>query len=366
MSQPKAPPAPDYAAAAQQTSAGNASQAQVAQYGSMTNQITPYGQVQYTRQQVGTTPQGDPLNQWTQRVILSPAEQAAFDQNTRINAQLGKVAETGVGYVQNALNKPLDFSQNQQLYTPGQIQQQASDAAYQNAAQYLDPQFKQSNAQLANRLANQGITQGSEAYNNAMLNAGNQQQQAYESARNQAYIQGLSGGQQQYQQAMGTRQQQIAEQQALQQNPLNMLNAVRTGQQMQVANMPQVGQSNPAALQAVAGPDMLGAVTAQGQYNMNTYNQQMAAYNAMMNGATSAAGTAAGAGAGMMSDRRLKKNIVRIGTHALGIGLYTWDYLWGQPFSGVMADEVEKVMPEAVGVHPSGFKWVNYKMLGLM
>jgi hypothetical protein len=31
-----------------------------------------------------------------------------------------------------------------------------------------------------------------------------------------------------------------------------------------------------------------------------------------------------------------------------------------------MADEVEKVMPEAVGVHPSGFKWVNYKMLGLM
>ena len=364
MSSPKPPPAPDYAAAAQQTSAGNASQAQVAQYGSMTNQITPYGRVTYTATPAGKTAQGDQLNQWTQTVSLSPSEQAAFEQNNRINAQLGNVAESGVGYVQNALNKPLDFSQNQQLYTPGQIQQQASDAAYQNAAQYLDPQFKQSNAQLANRLANQGITQGSEAYNNAMLNAGNQQQQAYESARNQAYIQGLSGGQQQYQQAMGTRQQQIAEQQALQQNPLNMLNAVRTGQQMQVANMPQVGQSNPAALQAVAGPDMLGAVTAQGQYNMNTYNQQMAAYNAMMNGATSSASTAAGAG--MMSDRRLKKNIVRIGTHALGIGLYTWDYLWGQPFSGVMADEVEKVMPEAVGVHPSGFKWVNYKMLGLM
>ena len=368
MSQPKAPPPPDYAAAAQQTSQGNASQAQVAQYGSMTNQVTPYGTVNYTRQPMGTTPQGDQLNQWTQTVALSPTEQIAFDQNNRINAQLGGIAETGTGYVQKALDQPLSFAENQALQTPGQIQRQASDAAYKNATQYLDPQFQQSNAQLANRLANQGITQGSEAYNNAMLNAGNQQQQAYESARNQAYIQGQSGGQQQYQQAMGTRQQQIAEQQALQQNPLNMLNAVRTGQQMQVANMPQVGQSNPAALQSVAGPDMLGAAQAQGQYSMNTYNQQMAAYNAMMTGATSAAGTAAGAGMsyGMMSDRRLKKNIVRIGTHALGIGLYTWDYIWGQPFTGVMADEVEKVMPEAVGTHPSGFKWVNYKMLGLV
>jgi hypothetical protein len=294
MSQPSAPPAPDYAAAAQQTSAGNASQAQVAQYGSMTNQVTPYGKVAYTAQNVGKTPQGDPLNQWTQTVTLSPEQQALFNQNQDINKSLGNIAQTGVGYVQNALDKPLDFSQNQQLYTPGQLQQQASDAAYQNAAQYLDPQFKQSNAQLANRLANQGITQGSEAYNNAMLNAGNAQQQAYESARNQAYIQGLSGGQQQYQQALGTRQQQIAEQQALQQNPLNMLNAVRTGSQMQVAQMPQVGQSNPAALQAVAGPDMLGAATAQGQYNMNTYNQQMASNNAMMGGLMQLGGQAGG------------------------------------------------------------------------
>jgi hypothetical protein len=53
MSSPKPPPAPDYAAAAQQTSAGNASQAQVAQYGSMTNQVTPYGTVNYTATPMG-------------------------------------------------------------------------------------------------------------------------------------------------------------------------------------------------------------------------------------------------------------------------------------------------------------------------
>jgi len=300
--QPKPPSAPDYTGAARATAEGNAAAARetaaanqrlqlMGQYGSMTNQITPYGKISYTPTYLDklgnpTTPTDitDPsiFRQWTQTMTLSPEQQVLYNQNQRINQNLGNIAETGVGLVQKSLDNPLDFSQNQQLYTPGQLQQQASDAAYQNAAQYLDPQFKQSNAQLANRLANQGITQGSEAYNNAMLNAGNQQQQAYESARNQAYIQGLSGGQQQYQQAMGTRQQQIAEQQALQQNPLNMLNAVRTGQQLQVAQMPQVGVSNPAALgsatqQGTAGPDMLGAVTAQGQYNQGLYNAQSAA-----------------------------------------------------------------------------------------
>ena len=276
-STPPAPSAPDYAGAARQTAAGNASAAQVAQYGSMTNQVTPYGTVNYTRQQVGTTSQGDPLNQWTQTMKLSPEQQALYDQNQALNQTLGNIAQTGVGYVQNSMDNPLDFSQNQALQAPGQIQQQASNAAYQNAAQYLDPQFKQSNAQLANRLANQGITQGSEAYNNAMLNAGNAQQQAYESARNQAYLQGQQGAQQQYAQGLGTRQQQIAEQQVLRQDPLNTLNAIRSGQQMQVAQMPQVGVSNPAALQATQGPDMLGAATAQGQYNQGLYNAQSAA-----------------------------------------------------------------------------------------
>ena len=287
---PKQPAAPDYASAARETAAGNASQAQVAQYGSMTNQVTPYGTVNYTRQQVGTTSQGDPLNQWTQTMKLSPAQQALYDQNQAINAQLGDIAQTGVGQVQQSVNNPLNFSQNQALQAPGQIQQQASNAAYQNAAQYLDPQFKQSNAQLANRLANQGITQGSEAYNNAMLNAGNAQQQAYEAARNQAYLQGITGAQNQYQQAMGTRQQQIAEQQVLRQDPLNTLNAIRSGQQMQVAQMPQVGVSNPAALQASAGPDMLGAVTAQGQYNQGLYNAQSAAAGQTNAAAIGAAG----------------------------------------------------------------------------
>ena len=72
------------------------------------------------------------------------------------------------------------------------------------------------------------------------------------------------------------------------------------------------------------------------------------------------------------SDRILKENITLIGKHPLGIGLYLFDYKseyrdtcgYGRQF-GVMADEVETVMPEAVSVHPDGYKLVNYEMLGI-
>lgn len=62
------------------------------------------------------------------------------------------------------------------------------------------------------------------------------------------------------------------------------------------------------------------------------------------------------------SDRRLKSNIVRTGTHPLGIGLYEYD-IFGERQRGVMADEVEAVLPSAVSTHPSGFKMVDYSQL---
>lgn len=72
------------------------------------------------------------------------------------------------------------------------------------------------------------------------------------------------------------------------------------------------------------------------------------------------------------SDRRAKENIIKVDHHPLGIGLYLFDYKpeyraqWGAGRQfGVMADEVETVMPEAVSVHADGYKLVDYAMLGL-
>jgi len=63
------------------------------------------------------------------------------------------------------------------------------------------------------------------------------------------------------------------------------------------------------------------------------------------------------------SDRRLKSNIVQIGTHKLGIGLYEYD-IGGRRERGVMADEVLAVMPEAVSMRHDGYFCVNYHMIG--
>jgi len=74
----------------------------------------------------------------------------------------------------------------------------------------------------------------------------------------------------------------------------------------------------------------------------------------------------------MGSDPGIKECVIKIGDHPLGIGLYLFDYKtayrdqWGHGRQfGVMADEVEAVMPEAVSVHPDGYKMVDYAMLGI-
>ena len=679
------PPTPDYRAAAAETSAGNAQQALIAQYGSMTNQVTPQGKVTYDPRIGGYLDANNnpitnevyaaldeagkagykPLNQWTQTATLSKEQQALFDQNQSLNQQLGDVAQTGVKYVANAMDNPLTqkiplhayvpttsermtastaapnlqtqiadagkirgevpFSgaMQQQIVGSGPIQssvannanqintnfadranqvnttfannapqvntnfannaanvrtstvdptllnKQVQDALYRSQTQYLDPQFEQSSSNLQNQLANQGITQGSAAYNRAMLNAGNQKQQAYSNAQQNAITGGVSAantlfgqnlaganlnnaavaqqfgqgmtsqqagnaalaqqfgqglaaqqagntavGQQfgqglaaqqaanaavaqQFGQGMTSQQaantavgqqfgqglaaqqagnaalgqqfgqnvtagnfantaqgqqfsqnaakmaafnaaqaqqysqnandlgianaaqaqqygqnasnmaaanaantgmfgmaqsnaalnnatqnqvfaqnttnanlanqasnQQLAQDQTIMNAPVNMLNAVRSSQQMQVAQQPQVGVSSPAALNQVAGPDYLGATNAQFTAQSNNANAANAASSQLIGSLIGGAG-AIGGGFAARSDIRLKKNIIKLGVHkTLGIGLYTWDYLWGQKGAGVMAQELEKVMPEAVFTMPDGFKAVNYLMLG--
>jgi hypothetical protein len=66
----------------------------------------------------------------------------------------------------------------------------------------------------------------------------------------------------------------------------------------------------------------------------------------------------------MASDRRLKTNIKQLGTHPLGIGWYSFDYIWGESSEGVMADEVRAVRPSAVHRLPCGYDAVNYAALG--
>jgi len=104
----------------------------------------------------------------------------------------------------------------------------------------------------------------------------------------------------------------------------------------------------------------------------NILNTQGSVYNASMNQSDPVMGligTGIGAyGALAPSDRRLKQDIELVGRdERTGLPLYEYAYKSdpSRRFLGVMADEVEAYMPEAVGESEDGFKFVNYQMLGI-
>jgi hypothetical protein len=199
-------------------------------------------------------------------------------------------------------------------------------------------------------LSNKGIQIGSAAWNDAMTQFGQTKNDAY----NQLY---LNGNQQAFNQAVAERNQ-----------PINEITALMSGSQVSNPNFTSTPQAN------VAGTDYAGMV--QNEFNNQTqqYNTQVGQQNAMAGGLFGLGGTLGAAGmkyapqiataASMFSDRRLKSNIKRIGTTAHGLPLYEYT-IFGERQRGVMADEVKKVMPEAVHRHPSGFDMVDYARLGL-
>lgn len=86
----------------------------------------------------------------------------------------------------------------------------------------------------------------------------------------------------------------------------------------------------------------------------------------LLGGAGLAGGGMGGAalGALMLSDERLKEDAERIGETDDGIPIYKWRYK-GDPqmHVGPMAQDVEKVKPEAVVTHSSGYKLLNLEAL---
>lgn len=272
-SAPAAPPAPDYAGAAQQTAQGNLEAARAAAEANRVNQVTPYGNLTYSRDPNAATPDSG----WTATQTLSPAQQALLDQQNKTSLGLAGLADQGLGYVQSALNNQITKeSLPADMVNAGQTGQEALMARFQ-------PMMDESRKSLDAKLANQGIGLGSEAYNNAMRT----QMQGENDLRSQAALNGISVGQNAQNQALQL-------QTALQNQPLNMLNAVRTGSQ--VTNPSFVNSAQQATTQ---GPDMLGAAQAQGQGAQGLYNSQVASSNSSNAATTGALGTAAMAAAMM-------------------------------------------------------------------
>lgn len=68
--------------------------------------------------------------------------------------------------------------------------------------------------------------------------------------------------------------------------------------------------------------------------------------------------------ASIFSDRRLKEDVVKVGEMSDGLGLYRFRYLGGvKRFVGVMADEVARLRPWALGPAVAGFSTVYLEAL---
>lgn len=82
-------------------------------------------------------------------------------------------------------------------------------------------------------------------------------------------------------------------------------------------------------------------------------------------GGSGGGGGGGGSGGGGWSDRRLKRNIVRVGESACGLPLYRFQYIWGGPeFVGVMAQDLIALRPDALILDDSGYFRVDYDKLG--
>lgn len=194
----------------------------------------------------------------------------------------------------------------------------------------LDPKFAQDEEALRNRLAQQGIKAGSQAYQNE-LNTFNQ---GKNDAYNQLFLTGRG---------------QAAQEQLTEDNQrINQISALLGGGQVSQPNFltggytgSQIPTTNNASI-------------------ISNYDQQKAAA-AQANSA--GIGSIIGGLGGLFSfsDERIKEDVKKVAETKDGTNIYAYRFKGGGPVQlGVMAQEIEKKDPEAVMTGPDGIKRVDY------
>jgi len=261
---PSAPAAPDYSGAATATAQGNLDAARVATAANRVNQVTPYGNLDYSI--TGQDPYGNPT--WTAKTSLSDVGQQLLNNQNQASLGLGSTINAALSRTQDVMGKGFNPNLPSTGMNPGQTYQDAY-------MQRLAPQIAQNREQNASDLANQGIVPGTKAYENAMR----QQQQKENDLLLGATTQGFGVGQQANQQAYN---------QALTNYniPLNTLSALRSGAQVQ--NPTFVNSAQQATTQ---GADLLGASQMGYNAQMGGFNAQQAAQQGLNSGLMGLGGT---------------------------------------------------------------------------
>lgn len=265
-----APPAPDYTAAAQATAASNLDAARTAVAANRVNQYTPYGSLEYSiNPETQWDIYGNPT--WSATQTLAPEQKQLLDIQNQTSLGLGNLAGQGLGYVENMLAKPFDTSGIAQTgINPGETMQDS-------VMRRLQPQIAQGREALQAQLANQGVVPGTEAYNRAMTQQNQRENDALTSAVIQGTQTGLQANQQGFQQLGYMRNE-----------PINTLNAVRTGSQVSSPNF----VNNIAQQATTQGADLLGAAQMQNNAAQAASNASNASSSSLTSGLMGLGGAA--------------------------------------------------------------------------
>lgn len=256
---PSPPPAPDYTGAAQATSQGSAQAAIANNLMMHPNIYTPLGSQTWNYAGEGNVPAvgGQPgfsVPTYSQSINMTPQGKDLYDRQVNLSSGLLGLGQGALNQTAASLGKPQDMS------SVGDIANQA----YSAQTSRLDPEWAARQKQFDAQMANQGISAGGEAYDNAARDFGQQRNDAYTQARQQA----IATMPQTYQLSTAQRMQ-----------PLTELNAIRSGSQPQ---MPQFQATQYSG--GMQGPNMGQAVGQQGQYDQGIYNAEVGQSNSQTQG----------------------------------------------------------------------------------
>ena len=363
------------------------------------------------------------IPQFTATQTLTPQGEATLNQSQGAQLNLASLANMSSAQLQQLLGSPINLSNvpsagdpslltnlgapqygiapsGQQQTTYDNSQGTIQRANVENSLfQRMQPQNQLALSHLQSQLSDQGIKYGSPAYTAAMDNynrgindqmlgitaQGGQEQQLQASlaqnlaqfqntaqtnmfqqaaTQTQAYNAALAQQQAQAESLFNAQQtarsQALTEQYALRDQPINEISSLLSGSQ--VANPNFINASGT----KIPTTDIAGLINNNFSQSLDSYKQQSANYNNIVGGLFGALGKV---GSAVASDVRLKENIHKVGSvftatpqKLADLPIYQYSYK-DDPAStahiGPMAQDVEKVDPDAVTHDRRGMKYID-------
>ena len=254
MCAPKMPAPPDPRETASAQTGTNVGTSIANNMMGMVNQVTPDGSLSY--EQTGTYKYTDPytgqsydIPRTTATTTLSPTGQQIQANSDASKINLSGIAKDQSGFLKDYLANPFNAD-------TGAIEGRLEELGRSR----LDPRFERQEESLRTRLANQGITPGSEAWNREMGTLGE--------SRNDAYNQLMLTG----------RGQAFNELQALRNQPINEISALLSGSQ--VSN-PNVAMMTP---QGMPTTDVAGLINQNYNQRLGAWQQQAQSQGSLLGG----------------------------------------------------------------------------------